>query len=136
MIGHNLTSEWDFVYNKAHNEFLNYLATTGVIGFISYLSLISFSIFIIFKSKRFDYLAAYVSILVTNFFGFSVVPVSLLFFLLPALAVINKEETTKENQTKKLGNKEWLSILVVVLIAGYVLNLIYKYWQADISFNS
>mgnify|MGYP001595361480 FL=1 len=135
-VGHNLTSEWDFVYNKAHNEFLNYLATTGVIGFISYLSLISFSIFIIFKSKRFDYLAAYVSILVTNFFGFSVVPVSLLFFLLPALAVINKEETTKENQTKKLGNKEWLSILVVVLIAGYVLNLIYKYWQADISFNS
>ena len=135
-VGHNLTSEWDFVYNKAHNEFLNYLATTGVIGFISYLSLISFSIFIIFKSKRFDYLAAYVSILVTNFFGFLVVPVSLLFFLLPALAVINKEETTKENQTKKLGNKEWLSILVVVLIAGYVLNLIYKYWQADISFNS
>ena len=27
-ISHNLVSEWDFLYNKAHNEFLNYLATT------------------------------------------------------------------------------------------------------------
>ena len=25
-VEHNLTSEWDFLYNKAHNEFLNYLA--------------------------------------------------------------------------------------------------------------
>src|SRR3989344_1379759 len=30
---HNLTSEWDFLYNKAHNEYLNYLATTGIVGF-------------------------------------------------------------------------------------------------------
>ena len=34
---HNLTSEWDYVYNKAHNEYFNYLATTGFIGLISYL---------------------------------------------------------------------------------------------------
>ena len=28
---HNLTSEWNFLYNKAHNEFLNYLTTTGTL---------------------------------------------------------------------------------------------------------
>ena len=28
---HNLTSEWDYLYNKAHNEYLNYFATTGFI---------------------------------------------------------------------------------------------------------
>lgn len=33
---HNLLSEWDFLYNKAHNEFLNYLATTGIVGLLSY----------------------------------------------------------------------------------------------------
>ena len=36
-VGHNLTSEWDFLYNKAHNEYLNYLATTGIFGLGSYL---------------------------------------------------------------------------------------------------
>ncbi|MCL4419974.1 O-antigen ligase family protein [Patescibacteria group bacterium] len=37
---HNLLSEWDVLFNKAHNEFLNYLATTGIVGFLSYLLLI------------------------------------------------------------------------------------------------
>ncbi|MEP7166710.1 MAG: O-antigen ligase family protein [Candidatus Woesebacteria bacterium] len=36
---HNLLSEWDFLYNKAHNEFLNYLATTGIVGFGLYISM-------------------------------------------------------------------------------------------------
>ena len=37
---HNLTSEWDYLYNKAHNEYLNYLATTGAFGLGSYLLMI------------------------------------------------------------------------------------------------
>jgi O-antigen ligase len=37
---HNLTSEWDFLYNKAHNEYLNYLTTTGIIGLSSYIILL------------------------------------------------------------------------------------------------
>jgi putative inorganic carbon (hco3(-)) transporter len=46
---HNLVSEWDFLYNKAHNEFLNYLATTGIIGFTTYLLMIGTFIFWCFK---------------------------------------------------------------------------------------
>jgi O-antigen ligase len=45
---HNLTSEWDYVYNKAHNEYFNYLATTGFVGLISYLILIISFIFYVF----------------------------------------------------------------------------------------
>lgn len=37
---HNLTAEWDFLYNKAHNEYLNYLANTGIVGFVAYVLLI------------------------------------------------------------------------------------------------
>ncbi len=91
-VGHNLTSEWDFIYNKAHNEFLNYLANTGTLGFLAYLLLIISSITITWRSKKFEYLAGYIAILVTNFFGFSVVPVSLLFFLFPAFALVNNNE--------------------------------------------
>lgn len=34
---HNLTTEWDFIYNKAHNEYLNYAATLGIVGLVGYL---------------------------------------------------------------------------------------------------
>ena len=34
--GHNLTAN-GILYNKAHNEYLNYLATTGLFGLASYL---------------------------------------------------------------------------------------------------
>jgi len=37
---HNDLSEWDFLYNKAHNEYLNYLATTGILGTTAVLSII------------------------------------------------------------------------------------------------
>ena len=45
-IAHNLTSEWDYVYNKAHNEYFNYLALTGFLGLGAYLGFIA--VFIIY----------------------------------------------------------------------------------------
>jgi putative inorganic carbon (hco3(-)) transporter len=82
---HNLTSEWDFLYNKAHNEYLNYLACTGTFGFLTYLLLIAV---ILYKIKNHPaVLAAFISILITNAAGFSVVIVSLYFFLLPAFTL-------------------------------------------------
>lgn len=48
-IEHNFVSEWDFLYNKAHNEYLNFLATTGILGLGSYLLLQSW--FVIWSLK-------------------------------------------------------------------------------------
>jgi O-antigen ligase len=134
-VGHNLTSEWDFIYNKAHNEFLNYLATTGILGFLSYLSVICFSIILIFKSKRYEYLAGYVAILITNFFGFSVVSVSLLSFIFPAIALVQSENTKIHLNKTKLKILEKLSIFAVYCIMVLVLYFIYRYWSADIAYN-
>lgn len=89
-IEHNLLSEWDFLYNKAHNEYLNLLSTTGTVGIITYFFIIlSFGKFPISNFKflnnfQIGLTAAYISILVTNFFGFSVVIIGLYFFLIPA----------------------------------------------------
>ncbi len=93
---HNLTSEWDFLYNKAHNEYLNFLATTGIVGTIPYLILIFTVLFFLIKNLirnstldirnlSLPILCSFISILITNAAGFSVVTVSLFFFLLPAL---------------------------------------------------
>jgi putative inorganic carbon (hco3(-)) transporter len=46
---HNLTSEWDYLYNKAHNEYLNYLTTTGIFGLGGYLLVIGMFLFQVFK---------------------------------------------------------------------------------------
>ena len=130
-VEHNITSEWDFIYNKAHNEYLNYLANTGFLGIISYLMIIYFSILQIYKSKNYAFFAGYISILVTNFFGFSIVPVSLLFFLFPAISLVQDTEYKIHLDKTKLKIFEKLAILGVLLTTYYILHTIYSYWKAD-----
>lgn len=94
---HNLVSEWDFLYNKAHNEFLNYLANTGLVGFLSYMALILTFIYWSVKKIIFSksdnliliiILASIISYHIQNFFGFSVVIIAVFFYLFPAIAFI------------------------------------------------
>lgn len=98
-VSHNLTSEWEFLYNKAHNEYLNFLATTGAVGLISYLVLITFILIKTFPNKAI--FTAILAFLITNIAGFSVVSTSLLFFTLPALTLLESKRKTKLKKTKK-----------------------------------
>lgn len=133
---HNLVSEWNFLYNKAHNEYLNIAATTGTLGLLSYLSLAGVSIYIFIKKKNlftYSLLAGFVSILITNFFGFSVVPVATLFFLFPALAITQQKRVKEEEEVKPDSNQNiFLGILVIV--AFYLLFLLARYWYADLTY--
>lgn len=99
---HNYTSEWDYLYNKAHNEYLNLAATTGILGLLAFLAW-HFSLFNlsflrpppskkINREKDHDLLAflpvagaGVVAYSVTNFFGFSVIPT---YFMMVLLSVI------------------------------------------------
>jgi putative inorganic carbon (HCO3(-)) transporter len=163
-VEHNLISEWDFIYNKAHNEYLNYLANTGILGFLSYVSLIVFSIIQIFKntkhessnpkqtknlkleSSNFEFdsyfvfqisiLAGYVSILVTNFFGFSVVLTSLLLFLLPALSVALMSEDIEPDKKYNLIINGYLILSLLAAVSIYVTYNVVRYWRADIHYNN
>ena len=108
-VEHNQTSEWELLYNKAHNEFLNYLATAGLLGFLSYLFLLGSMTFIYlspFRSPspgqrpersenlgeglgvRYALFCGWLTIIVTNFWGFSVVIMQLFLFLFPAIAIV------------------------------------------------
>lgn len=116
--GLNQTSEWDFLYNKAHNEYIDILCGLGLLGFAAYLFLVGKFLgwaTIKIKDKRekikdlpsghstlnTSYLilvaliSGWTSLLVTNFFGFSVVCTALLFWLYPAvcLSIFKKERT-------------------------------------------
>lgn len=161
--GHNLTSEWRYLYNKAHNEFLNYLATTGAFGFLTYASIILlfmyYTVRYLLQDKTQDstnkralvlaLLTGYISILITDFFGFSVVIINVFMFLIPAFVFIlvnivdfdkgfsfswaRKIVNNKNHQqpvyvmTKPIG----ISIAVVTIIcAGLIFTLI-SFWNAD-----
>ncbi len=96
---HNLTSEWDFIYNKAHNEYFNYLATTGFVGLLAYL-LVSAVVLLQLKRAYDGTLTiqqermvvmlecAYISIMVTNFFGFSTSTINLFYYSIPAWLIV------------------------------------------------
>jgi putative inorganic carbon (hco3(-)) transporter len=178
-VGHNLTTEWDYLYNKAHNEYLNYLATTGILGLGSYLGIIgTFLYFSIFKLKvkssklkvaiqnsksekllaldsnfalctlHFALIAGYISILISNFFGFSVVIINLYFFLIPAFIFIlaglldpgkvlilpNKELRIKNQELSEITKKQWLMLAALLLTSYFLLLHIINRYRADMAY--
>ena len=86
---------------------------------------------------RFGVFAGYISILVSNFFGFSVVAVSLLSFLFPAMAVALSEERKIESEklNKNLSNSQKALIVLTLFTLTYTLYAISKYWYADVLYS-
>lgn len=145
-VEHNNTTEWDFIYNKAHNEFINFFATTGGAGLISYLLIIVLACRLFFK-KSFDkkspfaqrllffcLFCAYISIHVTNFFGFSTVTTNIYFFMIPALAIVFDKKAPVKKVAPKISNriKYLLSgpILIFIVSAFFLI----RYFLADINY--
>jgi len=139
---HNMTSEWNFIYNKAHNEYLNFAANSGTVGLLSYLVLIGFTIFFFvkltkgnsnFKSLGLALLAGYVSLLVTNFFGFSVVPTQLQLFLFPAIAFAfaNDQPAGPDERLKKSDGTQKFFLFITFGCGLIIVFALGKYWNAD-----
>lgn len=153
-IEHNRTSEWDFIYNKAHNEYLNYLATTGWIGLSAYLLVIFVTciLFYLFYKKTykknllsvaayptFYVFLAYITILITNFFGFSTSTTQLFFYSIPGILLLdadmNQQEDHQDREEKDptVFDKAMISIALIICVFG--LQYIYSYYQADLKYS-
>lgn len=133
---HNMTSEWDYLYNKAHNEYLNYLATTGALGLGSYLAVLAAFVWWFIKAKPDPLVVAlfsgWVSILITNFFGFSVVITQCMLFLFPAFALLHAQKELRM-RTRALTLPDW--VLGIPLVVGvYFLFRVGVFWYADTLF--
>lgn len=151
-IEHNYVSEWDFLYNKAHNEVLNFLATTGIAGLVTYLVLIG-SVVAMAMKKTLDtkasldnrLIAAGISIstiglTVTNVLGFSTVTVTMLLFV--AAAMLHSLHThsqpekmvdvpNKKNSATSLQGWQLVSLAVVSVGVIWGISMIWSWWQAD-----
>ncbi len=154
---HNLTSEWDYLYNKAHNEFLNYLATTGFMGFLTYLFMIGVVVCLMIKKSKvksqksksqvksqneeneislsFYLLLSYLTILATNFFGFSTSTINLFFYLIPAFIVV--QEIKRDDYETKLKGLNIFQQGGLLLVSGFVIYSLFsigRYWLADTNY--
>lgn len=139
---HNMTSEWDYLYNKAHNEYLNLLATTGWIGLGAFLTVLAWIIIFLIRklwSNRSDiqsvifYLSLFgiaCSIIITNFFGFSITVINVYWYLLIAWLAIYNESSVKKIE-KSNQNVGFSKIGIVMVLVLWLLNSIYAYWLAD-----
>lgn len=143
-LAHNLISEWDFLYNKAHNEFLNYLATTGAVGLITYLfMMVAVAVLCIRasvsrKSSETEKLtiaalfSGYIGLSASNVFGFSTVMTSVLFYLFPALVYILGEKDSDHTQPSRTpSTATYLFVALAWLLALFILWEVAAFWVAD-----
>jgi cytochrome c-type biogenesis protein CcmH/NrfG len=156
-MAHNLVSEWDFLYNKAHNEFLNFLATTGIVGLASYvLLLIAFIGYPAYMAVRrglesfetsavlFGLSAGLLALTVSNALGFSTVMVCVLLFLFPGMAwklnntqpdapvthlTSGKKTQSSASDELSLMEKLWPAVIGLVVLLG--LMWVWRSWRAD-----
>lgn len=140
---HNDVSEWDFLYNKAHNELINLLATTGAFGLATYLFLWGalgyFGLISIYKAKEplliSGLLAGLAALFVSNFFGFSTVAVTAVqhvFFAMVLIAgdmVVISKSTVKTKDEVTIGSM--LGYTAIGMIAVMLLQRVWQYRAAD-----
>lgn len=142
----NQTGEWDFLFNRAHNEYLNYLATTGLFGTGAYLLLIASFYwqavrFLRRQSQNPHFLAIAAAVasmtayLVQNIFGFTVVPLALLFVLNLAGLGLSRDDKISfmlPRGMKKLVAQKLQFVLFLPLLASLI--TISNFWRADLEY--
>lgn len=153
---HNMVSEWDFLYNKAHNEWLNYLATTGAVGLLSYLLLSCWiffwtikRVFLALKKQKpvFEHtllpmalLSGLLAVHISNILGFSTVAVSLLSFsIIPAALVLlfdteSEEKLPARKERFELTTSTIVGSGIALLLCWQLFSAVLNYWNADLAY--
>ncbi|MBI5356064.1 O-antigen ligase family protein [Candidatus Collierbacteria bacterium] len=160
----NLTSEWNFLYNKAHNEWLNLAANTGLFGLGTHLLLLGWftawtlkktmsrkqktmttdnPLLIAHCSLLIALLSAILGVETVNFFGFSTVTVGTYRYLFMAWAVIVESNEQKVMSNEKTQNKLLKKIpllstfyfLLIIFASFYLLLQISHLYFADLKYN-
>lgn len=149
-LAHNMVSEWDFLYNRAHNELLNFLATTGIVGLGSYLALLAGGCWLFFLGFRKNLssnpgrslvfaalFAGTAGLAVSNFFGFSTVTVALLQYLFFAVAsILLSTDKPTHSGKKEYAWQQYVLFTITGLVAGMLLISLMRYYRADLAFAS
>lgn len=130
----NYSSEWDYVFNKPHNYYLELWVESGLFSVVAF-ALVLYQII----KKLPDYiLPSVVVFAVTNFFGWPVVATSTLFWMFLIFADKNYEESSQDLIKTSVGRWEkYTKLLLLLLIwAGYlfIFKISTSFYKADADF--
>lgn len=149
---HNTVSEWDHLYNKAHNELLNFMATTGIVGLAAYLFylgvLIGAPIYFAVVRKDQDpshifsllaISAGLVALTISNTLGFSTVMVGVLLALSGAWswhlylgeASAAAQALPRKDRRDELEPRQVLWLIVITLCVCVCVIFVWRTWRAD-----
>ena len=134
----NYSSEWDFVFNKPHNYYLEIWSESGIFA-------LAFFVYIVYLciKKLPEHLASSIVVFgITNIFGWPVVPTSLIFWFV--LCGLGQNDFNFKLRIPKIDFKLkskkasfLLGALLISIISGiyFYLNFnIFKFYNADIYF--
>ena len=146
-IEQNYGESWNLIWHKAHNEFIHYLATTGIIGFAAYFWLIILMFIPVFrilfrKEWETDYvfavalLGGFGFLLATHMTAFSFIPTLMFFYLFPAMnfSFANLEKS-KIIENKLSKNGRYVAAGLVTVLLTFVVYKVNNVWQADMNYN-
>jgi len=137
---YNYDRSW---FDKPHNFLLEILITTGVLGFVFYVSIIFLSFYAVYLGFKNGFLslaegtllfAGMLSYQIQNLFVFDSVPSSLMFYIYVAFCgylffeVKNPAEKSKEKKNAGLENNLSLAISVVVFLIS-----VYSLYAANVA---
>lgn len=145
-VQHNELSEWNLLYNKAHNELLNFLANTGIVGLLSYLAIFVTLLVWLFPQWQKGRLSptstalacGLLAMFVANFFGFSTVVSNLLLFVFLAFLWLEQTAAPAQGLLKKDNNlnhplsyHQLFGSVFVLVTAFFLISRVWNIWSAD-----
>jgi O-antigen ligase len=129
----NYSSEWDFVFNKPHNYYIEIWSESGIFSLLSFI----FILYLMFKKSPDFIKPSVVAFGVSNIFGWPVVSTSLLFWLLASYALEERFEKKSGSLFSISTRPKFLVIFSSVVLWGvcfFVLFNLSKIYRADINF--
>lgn len=123
-------------FDRAHNIFIDWIITTGIIGLISYLAIFCFSIYTLFKKfkkgriQRIGYitiLTAFFVYFIQNLFTFDTISTYLIIYILFAyIDSLNNDEPYNSDEYRNKFKKSYgVFILPALSIILFLLSLFY-----------
>lgn len=146
-IEHNDTSEWDFLYNKAHNEFIQYFATTGYVGGIAYLAFVFSGIVVLLTLLKNQVngiefmlpailLSGLVSLHISHFYGFSITISQLFLYMIPAMGLTYTKKDEEVFNAHDTTLRQTMLLLLVFFVGLFGAVKVFQYYQADVSYST
>jgi len=136
----NTTSQWQTRFDKAGSHLVELLATTGILGLLSYLGIIVWflfaSLFFLKGKKNFLFVFGVLVLLLAQLLYHQIVVLQVMFWLFLALAVISWELPKKEFRftLRKFFEFDLLSKLMLLIVFFGVLSAFFfgaRFFVAD-----